>query len=302
MPISFSCPHCGHTTQVADHFAGQTGPCAGCGAQVTIPLSGAAPIAPAPRKAKSSSSAGPTIAIVIAAVLGITVVCGGILVALLLPAVQAAREAARRMECQNHLKQIALAMHNYHDAYKTFPPAFIADEDGKPIRSWRVLILPFMEQSPLYERYDFNVPWDAPQNQLAASSAIPGYTCPSDPAAAAAPTDTNYVLLTGTGTIFDVAKKPTFREILDGTSNTIMAVEVRGSGINWSEPKDLDIESFVAMFGPNGVGRNASPHPGGMNVAIADGSVRFLPFTLSPQDARALATSAGGEQINAFNY
>lgn len=297
MPISFSCPHCGHATQAADHFAGQTGPCASCGREVTIPLAGGKPSGMAPSKAPSSSSAGPTLVIVLVVVLGITVVCGGILVALLLPAVQAAREAARRVACQNNMKQIALAMHNYHDTYKTFPQAFFADEDGKPMRSWRASILPFVEQAPLYDRYDFNVAWDAPENQFASTVAIPIYSCPSDPKAN--PTDTSYVLLTGTGTIFEVGKKPTFRDIIDGTSNTIMAVEIRGSGINWSEPKDLDIEAFVAMFGPNGTGRNASPHTGGMNVAMADGSVRFLNFTaISQQDARAMATSAGGERVN----
>ncbi|MDP7301988.1 MAG: hypothetical protein QGG09_02745, partial [Pirellulaceae bacterium] len=104
MPISFSCPHCGHTTQVADHFAGQTGPCASCGNQVTIPLAAGKPIVGPPRKSSSANSGGAIVAIVIVAVFGIMVVCGGIMAALLLPAVQAAREASRRMECQNHMK------------------------------------------------------------------------------------------------------------------------------------------------------------------------------------------------------
>jgi len=194
------------------------------------------------------------------------------------------------------MKQIALAMHNYHDTYKTMPPAYIADEDGKPMRSWRTLILPYVEQAPLYDRYDFNVPWDAPENQMAVNTTLQTYTCPSDPASESAPTDTNYVLITGIGTIFEVGKKPDFKSILDGTSNTIMLVEMQGSGINWSEPRDMDIEAFVAMFGSGGSGPSLSPHPGGLNVAMADGSVRFLSFSISQQDARALATSTGGEK------
>jgi len=283
-------------TQAADHFAGQTGPCASCGSQVTIPLPAGKPVAGPPLRAPSSRSGGSIIAIVIIAVLGVTVVCGGVMVAMLLPAIQAAREAARRMSCSNNMKQIALAMHNYHDTHKTMPPAYIADEDGKPMRSWRALILPFVEQAPLYDRYDFNVPWDAPENQFAVNIAIRGYNCPSDPASEFASTDTNYVLITGIGTIFEVGKTPNFRSIVDGTSNTIMFVEMQGSGINWSEPKDMDIEAFVAMFGPNGTGSSLSPHPLGLNVAMADGSVQFLSFSLSQQDARALATSSGGER------
>src|SRR5436190_7601184 len=84
----------------------------------------------------------------------------GLLVALLLPAMRfGTREAARRMQCSNHLKQIGLALQNYHDEYKSLPPAYIADTEGKPMHSWRVLILPFMEQKPLYDKYDFNEPW-----------------------------------------------------------------------------------------------------------------------------------------------
>src|SRR6476469_182788 len=83
----------------------------------------------------------------------------GVLVALLLPAVQAAREAARRMQCSNHLKQIGLALQNYHDTFGSLPPAYLADSQGKPIHSWRVLILPFLENTTLYDRYSFDEPW-----------------------------------------------------------------------------------------------------------------------------------------------
>ena len=297
MTITFTCSHCGHTTQAADQFAGQSGPCASCGTQVTIPVPGTAkPAAKAYRRsASSNSSSGAVIGVVIVALLGGLVVCGGVMAALLLPAVQAAREAARRMECSNNLKQVALAMHNYHDTYKTFPPAYIANDAGEPVRSWRALILPFVEEAPLYDRYNFNVPWDSTENQFAISTAIRVYSCPSDPANA---TDTNYLLLTGTGTIFEVGKNPTFREIRDGTSNTIMAVEMHGSGINWSEPKDMDIETFVGMFGPNGTGSASSSHVGGLNVVLADGSVRFLSFNTDPVTVRGLSTSSGGEQIS----
>ncbi|MFN0054259.1 MAG: DUF1559 domain-containing protein, partial [Planctomycetales bacterium] len=84
--------------------------------------------------------------------LAVLLVCGGILAALLLPAVQQAREAARRTQCKNNLHQIGLALHNYHDAFNSFPPAYIPDASGRPMHSWRVLILPFLDQAPLYQR------------------------------------------------------------------------------------------------------------------------------------------------------
>jgi prepilin-type N-terminal cleavage/methylation domain-containing protein len=106
----------------------------------------------------------------------------GVLVALLLPAVQAAREAARRLQCSNHLKQIGLAMHNYHDAMRTFPSGTIVSNT----LSWRVFILPQMEQQTLYERFSFDSGlWnggtnnEGPNKLIHALNKIPGYLCPS---------------------------------------------------------------------------------------------------------------------------
>src|SRR6056297_1076372 len=78
----------------------------------------------------------------------------GILVALLLPAVQAAREAARRMQCGNNLKQMALAMHNYHDTHKAFPFSYMIDPSNLNVQSWGTRLLPFIEQSAIYDRWD----------------------------------------------------------------------------------------------------------------------------------------------------
>src|ERR1700676_3675353 len=104
-----------------------------------------------------------------------------VLIALLLPAVQAAREAARRAQCVNNLKQIGLAMHNYHSTYDCFPPAVTADDQGRPLLSWRVLILPYLEEAPLYAQFHLDEPWDSPHNLPLASKMPRVYTCPSDP-------------------------------------------------------------------------------------------------------------------------
>src|SRR5258706_8959054 len=143
MPIQFSCPYCGKPTTVADQYAGQTGPCAACGKPITIPFAGVggppsyAPMGPA------TAAAGAGIGVFLVVGMVALVLCGGILVALLLPAVQQAREAARRMQSTNNVKQIVLALHTYHDVYQCFPPAVVKDKEGKPLYSGMVCLLPY---------------------------------------------------------------------------------------------------------------------------------------------------------------
>ncbi|MGD9126322.1 MAG: DUF1559 domain-containing protein, partial [Planctomycetia bacterium] len=113
----------------------------------------------------------------------------GILIALLLPAIQAAREAARRMQCSNNLKQIGLAFENYHGAHSCYPSAYIVQaggvnfnsgtHDAGPGWAWGTLLLPFMEQNPLYEQIDFDYPcWHA-NNEAVAKTPVSGFLCPS---------------------------------------------------------------------------------------------------------------------------
>ncbi len=304
MTIPFTCPHCAHETNVADQYAGQTGPCASCGNTITIPP---APGAVPTYKPAKKTSAGPMIAIILVGALVALLVCGGILAALLLPAVQAAREAARRAQCTNNLKQIGLAMHNYHDTYKCFPAAVLTDEDGRPWRSWRVAILPFIEQQPLYDQYDFSEPWDGPNNLTLHGIPIPAYRCPSDPGGPAS-AETSYVMILGAGEGLGVGtiggypnETVKMSDVRDGTSNTILAIEVGASGIPWIEPRDVTVDEAVTFL----TNPQASPfeqlHPGGANVLLADGSVLFLAETTDPAMVRNMLTRDDGQAVN-FNF
>jgi len=285
---------------VADQYAGQSGPCKFCDQTITIPAPEVPPtLPPTPQPPAKGTGTGATIGVVAVVCLVGVLGCGGVLVALLLPAIQAAREAARRTQCSNNLKQIALAFHNYHDTYNTFPPAYIPDKDGNPMHSWRVLILPFLEQRALYQRYDFDEPWDSPNNLAITNTAIPAYTCPSHPPSGGAPgsPETNYMVIAGPGTVFDAAKAASMRDIADGTSNTILVVEVAGTGVNWAEPVDLDASNLQFPNVTPGTTGPDSYHPGGFNAALCDGSVRFLSETMARQVFDALVTKAGSEMI-----
>jgi len=255
MPIRFTCPHCGVTTDVADHYAGQSGSCAHCGKTITVPLpSGFSPSAAAGIPPKRGLGAGWIALIVAVAVIPVILVCGGILVALLLPAVQAAREAARRVACTNNMKQIGLAMYSYEQKYGCFPPAFIPDKDGKPLHSWRVLVLPYLGQQALYAQYRFDEPWDGPHNRTLASQMPSVYACPTDMPPGGSVT--SYAMLVGPHAISTGPKGRSSSEIKDGLSNTIMVAEAADAGINWMEPRDLNTESM--RFQING-GINGNP-------------------------------------------
>ncbi len=294
MPIAFTCPHCGLKTSVAERYAGQAGPCAGCGKPITIP-----PLSGAPYAGPQKSGVGVVVAIAVGAVaLLLLIACAGLF--LMIPRFGGvSREAPRRSQCSNNLKQIALAFHNYHDVHKCFPPAVITDKDGRPMRSWRVAILPFLEQQPLYERWNFKEPWDGPANRLLASTVLPIYRCPSDPGSN--PTETNYVMIVGKGTIGGTPNEIVgLKDIADGTSNTILVVEVTGTGINWAEPRDLSLDEISYQLN-DGSGKGiSSNHPGGAMVVMADGSTRFLSNGLDPETLRRLILRADGLPVGSF--
>lgn len=308
MSIPFTCPHCGRVTNVADQYAGQSGPCVGCGHTVTIPHAGSPlmdasgiPLAKPAAQPQPTTSSNAWIFVAIA--LGVLCLCGGgTLVGLLVPAVSSAREAARRMQCQNNLKQLALALHNYHDTYKCFPAAYVADKNGKPLHSWRVALLPYLERSDLYNLYNFDEPWDSPGN-LAVAQQMPEYfRCPSDPSGPGG-TQSSYVIVRcdpsqqPLQTLFAPNHWTEFREIADGTANTIMVVET-SNPVPWTQPDaDPDLGQFFAEFAALSSG-GQSNHPHGVNVAFADGSVRFLSRELDAQELRALFGPSDGQIVN----
>jgi prepilin-type processing-associated H-X9-DG protein len=297
MPIPFNCPFCGRRTDVDERYAGQSGPCSGCGRTITVPW----PAGPASTAPPGQSSGLAVVVIVILLVLVVLLVCGGLFAVWLVRArsvpapVPQGSPAVGESQCLNNLKLIGLGLHNYHDVHGCFPPAYVADEKGKPKHSWRVLILPYIEQQPLYTQYNFQEPFDGPTNRRLANVTIPAYHCPDG--LPTIPSDASYLMIVGPGTIAEGPKGRKLSEIKDGTSRTIAIVEVSGSGIPWMEPKDLKLDDFVALFKrPRNVEPNRN-HPDRINVLFADGSVRSLDATTAAEQIRAMATIAGNEPV-----
>ncbi|MBS0205733.1 MAG: DUF1559 domain-containing protein [Planctomycetes bacterium] len=246
-------------------------------------------------KRKSGTSTGAIVGIVIAVAFGVLFVCGGILAALLLPAVQQAREAARRTQCKNNLKQIGLALHNYHDTFNLFPAAHLNDDDGRPRISWRASILPYIDQAPMFNAIVMSEPWDGPTNSQWHATMPPVYMCPSYNTTSRA--NTCYATIVSDHSIMGAGKCVPMRDISDGTSNTLLVVEACRMNIPWMKPQDLDQATFANTGAPDGL---SSSHVGGAHVLMGDGSVRFISQNINTAVLEGLATRDGGEQLQDF--
>lgn len=237
----------------------------------------------------------------------------GVAVALFLPAVQQAREAARRSQSKNNLKQLALAVHNYHDVFQKFPMgARKSDLKVEKRISWLAELLPYLDQAPLYNQLKLDKAWDDEDNQQAMKAAIPTLL---NPGAVAKPGDygqTHYVGIAGVGKdsltskvhtaktgVFGYDREIRFQNITDGTSNTIMITEASKDYGPWGRASG-SIRALTKQPYVNGEDGIGGPFRGGFHAGTADGAVRFISESIDPSVLEALSTTSGGEVIGDF--
>lgn len=266
-----------------------------------------------------------------------------ILMALLLPAVQQAREAARRTVCKSRLKQIGIAIHNYYESHGTFPPGWIAAQrrattEHNNYFGWSAMLLPFLDQSNLYQQLDFNVALDEGSNAQLVSTALPVFRCPSDTFGETYVSETSGVevgvsnfpglggqilcALQDTG-VFGQNSSTRMRDITDGTSTTFLVGERIAD-----QPIADRIPVWVGVYDTQEQGRNievvlgwtqiplnrdllsehgfSSRHPAGAHFLFCDGRVRFVNSSIdagTPTDPgiyQHLSTISGNEIIGDF--
>jgi len=273
----------------------------------------------------------------------------GILIALLLPAVQAAREAARRVQCSNNFKQVGLALHNYHTAHRSFPAGMLYLRTSTAAFGWAAYILPYVEQQRVYEMIDFegaNSYFTPGGTREAGESRVETYLCPSDPQGGELvsccswddPNTLEDCRQTNMGAVMDSYDRYNWytdrlsfdevdgmfafergckiRDVVDGTSKTLMIGELTGAGpgtnsahfwithniistrdgINgpWTVPGGGSFRFYDAGF--------SSFHPGGCHFAMADGSANFFSENIHHDVLVALTTRAGGETFSSDDY
>lgn len=240
---------------------------------------------------------------------GVVVFACVTIIVLLLPAVGSG-PVAPSSRCRHNLFQLAIALREYHDDYGAFPPPYLADSHGQPMHSWRVLLLPYMNDG-LYRMYNFAEPWDGPNNirLLGLGGAPQEYRCPVNDGSNLAPV-TNYVAVVGDETAWNARKTVTLADITDGPDNTIMLVEVADSDIYWTEPRDLAFTTMNFTINKDRKGISTD-HGNRVSVLVCGGkAVQFgtvgdkecgrptsLPDDTAPETLRALLTINGHEMV-----
>jgi RNA polymerase sigma factor (sigma-70 family) len=197
-------------------------------------------------------------------------------------------EAARARRSTDNLKMLGLAMHNYVSDFGQFPPAGVYSKDGKPLLSWRVLLLPYLDHRELFNQFKLDEPWDSPANQKLLDK-MPAIYSPEP--GKGKQTTTLYQVFTGAGTVFPGSRASKVTDITDGTSNTILIVEA-ADAVPWTRPADLPYDPKKPLPKLGGVTRND------FRAALADGAVRTLKKGTKEATLRALITSNGGEVID----
>jgi hypothetical protein len=210
----------------------------------------------------------------------------------LTPMVKAASDHAGRAQKTNNFKRILLGMHNYASAKGSFPPPASRSAEGKPLLSWRVLILPYMEEMELYKQFHLDEPWDSEHNRTLIDKMPAVYRDPVRTVVGGDAGRTTYLVPTGDKTIFPAAEALQFRQVTDGTSQTIALIDaVPELAVVWTKPDDWEVDLKDPL---RGVKRTNGD---GFVTGYADGSVRILQNDIDPKKLAAMITATGGEAV-----
>ena len=245
-----------------------------------------------PPEVATAAQSGNNTAIIIAVVLGGLLIaalfCGGVLVALLLPALTSAPRASQVMQASNHLKQVGLAFHNYHAAYQQLPLPAVTNASGEPLWSWRVALLPFVEEQPTWERWQQDDAWNSGVNS---PLLLPIPVVYRSPAEADPNTDQTHIfavrhprgVMSGESTL-------AFKDVTDGLSDTILAVWLPHRTTTWAAPEDITLPEIQAEFG------KLSP-PDAILLLMGDGAVRRITQPLDDKTIEAMVTRDAGDVV-----
>jgi hypothetical protein len=304
MPFDFVCPFCFERTRVSEDYLGQSGPCAHCGKHVMMPTrnaqgvlipaiqTGKAPLAP--KREPLSPNARRWRFAVIASLATSLLLLGSAAIFYGYPVLRKRIQIAAQSNDLDHLKQIAEALNEYEARYGSYPTPVVTDALGRKLYSWRVLILPFLGYEEEYKKFQLDQAWDSPAN-LAVVGRMPELFASGNSNDALANHETNYVLLTGAGTVFPSTGPLSRGAVTD--KPTILVVETQNSGLVWSQPGDIDISAVGLKIGTKGAQEIGGLHEGVVLAIDTEGNELKIPTDVPQIVLDAMATPTGGEKI-----
>jgi hypothetical protein len=296
MPALFTCPHCSVQTVVADDYVGQTGPCVCCGQTVTVtPDETLRRSTILQRRSAMAAREVRLILIVLILLIG----GGGIVtwasIELLLPELGRHRDRRLQAQCAANLEKIGAALRAYHQIHGRFPPAVVYNAAGRPMHSWRALLLPYLGERELAASYKLDEPWDGPNNAALINLMPAVFTDPDSNSRVLG--ETHYLAIRGDGTLFPRQGQVAESEVVDGLDQTVAVAESAECGVTWLEPRDLEVTRM--NFRVNSTTGNSirALHNDGPHVLLADGTVKRLHAEAPPAELRALTTIRGRDSV-----
>jgi prepilin-type processing-associated H-X9-DG protein len=200
--------------------------------------------------------------------------------------------------CSSNLRQFAMILLMNAERTGALPQAATDGSTDRPFHTWRISMLPNIEQPQVAEAYNWAEPWDSPHNSQLLSAQIDIFQCPGGHSLfqERRPVTTSYFAVVGPQTVWPPNRGLQLNEITDRRDQTILLLEASGLEVPWGKPQDLSYDEAVSILTSEPDDRVA--HIGGVNAAFADGSVRFLPVPMNRKMAEALLTARGGERID----
>lgn len=294
MSFVFICPHCEHQSRIDNRFHGQTGPCVNCGKSITVERPEME--LPSSDEEQSSNATGLALLLLLAGLVFFGTV-GGLIYVVVIPQVDYRRQVATHERTRQKLLSIGQALRAYEEVYGSLPPAIVYDTAGKPMHSWRVLILPQLGYADLYARYDFSQPWNSAANSYLAYEMPAEYASATDRGAVDNAESSFYVIM-GKGCPFPDQGSIRRDEIQDDLADTVLVVETLSFGFSWMEPREMRLARLESRVNGAPGHSIASKSPLGPQVLTADGEVRTIRDDAPAEAITGLATINGGEPIN----
>ncbi|MEP4684490.1 MAG: DUF1559 domain-containing protein [Rhodopirellula bahusiensis] len=293
MTFLFICPHCQSQTEVEDEFSGRTGDCVVCGREITMPV-----FAGARRQGSRPTNRKRSAIWFVAAGLALLLIGAGLIAAIQVGSRTAKkiRTGRQRLSSIKNMEKIATALNAYATDHGVYPAPYTTGGTGRKLHSWRVTILPYLDEDALFSQIDKGVPWNEGENQQLSWQIPAVYRHPESSGWGAG---TVYHLVTGAGTLFPSTGPMGPRQVTDGAAKTILLAEGQMNSMteSWMEPYDLDVASIGGLINaPSGNGLGGATE-GGVCVATVDSRGYFLPDTTPPLTIQALISPAGGEPL-----